>query len=65
MDFQNLMIIEFCKWLTIKILIILPWGPYRLSCFDIYCIQTNKQTNRHPNLEAKYLLIDKLGYFLL
>ena len=42
----------------------LPWGPYmshkkfgpdRFSRFDVYWIQTNKQTNRHPDRQAKFI----------
>ena len=29
------------------------FGPDRFSRFDVYWIQTNKQTNRHPDRQAK------------
>ena len=30
-------------------------GPDRFSRFDVYWIQTNKQTNRHPDRQAKFI----------
>ena len=55
--------IEFCKRLILEILISinLPWGhvishtkfvPDRFSRFDVYWIQKDKQTNRHPDRQA-------------
>ena len=46
------------KYLKFLSFINLPWGPYmsykkfgpdRLSRFDVYWIQTKKQTPRHPD----------------
>ena len=31
------------------------FGPDRVSRFDVYWMQTNKQTNRHPDRQAKFI----------
>ena len=31
------------------------FGPDRFSRFDVYWMQTNKQTNRHPDRQAKFI----------
>ena len=31
------------------------FGADRFSRFDVYWIQTNKQTNRHPDRQAKFI----------
>ena len=31
------------------------FGPDRFSRFDVYWIQTNKKTNRHPDRQAKFI----------
>jgi len=31
------------------------FGPDRFSRFDVYWIQTNRQTDKHPNKQAKFI----------
>ena len=40
------------------------FGPDRFSCFDVYWIQTNKQTDKQTDTQAKFIyrLIKKVFF---
>ena len=71
MDFQNFQKSNFDggKFLKILLFINLPWdhmmshkkfGPDRFSRFDVYLIQTNKQTNQQTDKPNLYIDVKTL-----
>ena len=67
-DFKNFLKSNFDrgKFLKIRSSINLPcghawfhkkFGPNRFSGFDVYLIQTDTQTNKHPDRQAMYITL--------